>query len=233
MIEFQGNRLKEIRSFAKKTQQEFAERLGITRSKVSDIEAGNQKITTELAEKISKVFNVNFEWLLTGKGQMFNSPTIQHVQQSIDEETNTLSALNFPFDPTTKELPFFETGIPCGIPAIKHNDDSQILKMPAVFAENADFIVVAQGNSMIDAGIHHNTLLFCRQQKYFKSGDIVLLCHPDGSSMCRKIIETTSKIIFKSCNKDKQTYPDIEIPKPLIKPNWEVFAKVIRVITDF
>ncbi|MEW5970250.1 MAG: S24 family peptidase [Pseudomonadota bacterium] len=73
MIEFQGTRLKEIRSFVKKTQQELADSLDITRSKVSDIEAGNQKITTELAEKISKVFNISFEWLLTGEGHMFSS----------------------------------------------------------------------------------------------------------------------------------------------------------------
>lgn len=66
------NRLKQLRDHFKiKTQTELADMLKLKRHTVVDIEGGKQKISVELAENIIEIFpNINFEWLLTGKGEM-------------------------------------------------------------------------------------------------------------------------------------------------------------------
>lgn len=68
------DRIKEIRKENNLTQTEFAEKLGVTRSVISNIELNrlakpNQK--TSLIKLICKEFDINEEWLLTGTGEKY------------------------------------------------------------------------------------------------------------------------------------------------------------------
>lgn len=74
-------RLKEVRKYLKLSQEKLALGLNSKPSQVKNIEAGNQGLTVELAQKISEVYNINFEWLLTGKGEMIAT------QKNIEETT--------------------------------------------------------------------------------------------------------------------------------------------------
>ncbi|MCP5108264.1 MAG: helix-turn-helix transcriptional regulator [bacterium] len=66
-----GERLKEIRKNLGFLQKEFAEELDISTSAISDIEAGKIKPRFDLIFNITKKFNVNVNYLLHGKGDMF------------------------------------------------------------------------------------------------------------------------------------------------------------------
>jgi transcriptional regulator with XRE-family HTH domain len=68
-----NDRLKEIRTTLGLTQREFSQRIYISQSFYGDLELGNQVITDRIIHLVSTVFNVNKEWLKSGKGEIFSS----------------------------------------------------------------------------------------------------------------------------------------------------------------
>ncbi len=64
-------RLKLVRKKLGFTQEEFADRLGIKRSAISNYEIGRNIPIDAVLSLISREFNVNKEWLRTGEGEMF------------------------------------------------------------------------------------------------------------------------------------------------------------------
>lgn len=65
------DRLRQIRKEHNLSQEEFAKRLGVTRSVISNIELdrlANKEQKTPLIKLIAKEFYVNEEWILTGEG---------------------------------------------------------------------------------------------------------------------------------------------------------------------
>ena len=68
-----NKRIKELRKTLGLTQESFAQKIGITKSSVSLLESGQNKASAQTIYIISKEFNVNEEWLRTGKGEMFNA----------------------------------------------------------------------------------------------------------------------------------------------------------------
>jgi len=67
-----NERLKALRQTLNLTQKAFAKSVFISTSFYTQIESGNRKIKDSFLDSVSKVFNVNKGWLLTGKGGMFD-----------------------------------------------------------------------------------------------------------------------------------------------------------------
>lgn len=66
-----NNRIKEVRTKLKITQQEFADRIGCSRSGLANYEVGRNEPINSVIVAICREFNVNEEWLRTGRGEMF------------------------------------------------------------------------------------------------------------------------------------------------------------------
>ena len=66
-----NTRLKTIRKFVSLSQEEFGKKLGITGAAISKIESGNRNVTEQITLAIIREFDVNEQWLRTGKGEMF------------------------------------------------------------------------------------------------------------------------------------------------------------------
>lgn len=64
-------RLKELRVHLNLTQQEFADRIGVTRSNIAGYETGKRSPSDAAVSLICKEFGVNEIWLRTGGGEMF------------------------------------------------------------------------------------------------------------------------------------------------------------------
>jgi transcriptional regulator with XRE-family HTH domain len=62
-----GRRIREMRGFDM-TQEEFAERIGISQNYLSTMERGKVEIGAEILLRISREFAKTVEWLLTGEG---------------------------------------------------------------------------------------------------------------------------------------------------------------------
>lgn len=72
------NRIKEVRKKAGLTQQEFADRLGISRSNIGNYESGSRAPIDAAIKLICSKFAVNEAWLRTGEGE----PYIQLSRQA-------------------------------------------------------------------------------------------------------------------------------------------------------
>ena len=66
-----NERVKELRNFLDLTLQAFADKLGITKGALSNIEKGRNSVTEQMIKSICLAYNVNEEWLRTCKGDMF------------------------------------------------------------------------------------------------------------------------------------------------------------------
>ena len=81
------DRIKQIRKIKNLTQQEFATKLGIKRSTISNYEMGRNTPVDSVISLICREFHVNEEWLRNGTGEMF-------VPQSREDEIeNTVRKL--------------------------------------------------------------------------------------------------------------------------------------------
>lgn len=65
------DRFKELRKELNVTQQEFADKLKISRNFVAQIEMGRKVPSDRTIDDVCREFNVNEEWLRTGNGDMF------------------------------------------------------------------------------------------------------------------------------------------------------------------
>lgn len=74
-------RLRELRKHFKLSQTEFAEKIGVTRSVIKNLELGVVDIKDHMLKLIAATFKVNEEWLRNGTGEML----IQTPKNILDE----------------------------------------------------------------------------------------------------------------------------------------------------
>ena len=65
-------RFKMIRNALKLSQDEFGEKLGLTRGAIANVELGRTEAKPLFISLVCSTFNVNETWLRTGEGEMFN-----------------------------------------------------------------------------------------------------------------------------------------------------------------
>lgn len=59
-----NNRIKDLREDSDMTQQQIAEKIGITQRKYSYIETGVQQLTDEILVKLSNFYEVSIDYIL-------------------------------------------------------------------------------------------------------------------------------------------------------------------------
>lgn len=90
-----NERIKELRTALKLTQDEFAKRIGLNRSSIANYETGRKIPSDSIILSICREYNVNEQWLRHDTGDMF-----------IEVPTNELDALakRYNLPPTAKKL---------------------------------------------------------------------------------------------------------------------------------
>lgn len=66
-----SERIKEVRKAEKLTQTKFGEKLSVSRDVISSFESGRVEPKPIFLNYLCEVFNINKDWLLTGKGEMY------------------------------------------------------------------------------------------------------------------------------------------------------------------
>lgn len=74
-----NERLKKLRKSLDLTQQEFANRIGISRNNIASYETGKSSLGDAVISLICREFNVNEKWLRDGTGEIF-------IEQTRDEQ---------------------------------------------------------------------------------------------------------------------------------------------------
>ena len=68
-----NERVREIRlsSAINLSQEAFGRKIGVSGAAISRIEAGQRNITDQMILAICREFHVSYDWLITGRGEMF------------------------------------------------------------------------------------------------------------------------------------------------------------------
>ena len=84
------DRLKKIRDHFKLSIRDFSKKIYFSHSLYGQVECGNREPNDRIIQLISSKFNVNKEWIITGKGEMFTSPPPDIRLEKIMEIYNTI-----------------------------------------------------------------------------------------------------------------------------------------------
>lgn len=83
-----GERIKQVRKEKKCSQQKFAEKINLSANFIGLIESGARNPSERTLRDISDAFNINLEWLKTGKGDMKDEESPSVVLEELQEEYN-------------------------------------------------------------------------------------------------------------------------------------------------
>ena len=99
--------------------------------------------------------------------------------------------------------------VSCGEGQEEEETVIEYIRMPeSIVGKGNFFALIAKGESMIDAGIHPGDYVIVKQQKGANDGDYVVALY-EGKNNLKQLIKEDGRYILRSCNEDKETYPDI------------------------
>ncbi len=114
--------------------------------------------------------------------------------------------------------------VSCGIPKFAEENIEEYVRLPvALFGRGDFFILRANGDSMIDAGIDDNDLVIVRQQNYADPGQIVVALVENEATLKRYYPEPRNKRI--RLHPENKNLEDIYVDNCLIQG---VAVKVIK-----
>lgn len=120
-----NERLKIIRLKLKLTQDDFAKKINVTRSAISNYEKGTRNIMNRVISDICREFNVNQEWIRHGTGEMF----IQNINNNqggtlMDNELlNILKSIQTKIDSIENKVTSIEERMDKGFNDLSHRMD--------------------------------------------------------------------------------------------------------------
>ncbi len=82
--------LKQLRTELNLSAQKLADKIGSTQVSVSNYETGKYKPSFEFMEALNKVLNVNLNWFVSGKGEMFNAPQTEQARSELAQLVSKL-----------------------------------------------------------------------------------------------------------------------------------------------
>lgn len=157
-------RIKYLRESSNMTQQELAEKVGFkTASAVNKIELGLRDINQTKILAFANALGVT-------PGELMG-----------DSKSNTIIPNIIPL-PKTKMVPLVGT-IACGEPILANENIEEMVPMPEYI--NADFALRCKGDSMINARILDNDIVYIRQQETVENGEIAAVLIDNEATLKR------------------------------------------------
>ncbi|MDR2444333.1 MAG: LexA family transcriptional regulator [Spirochaetaceae bacterium] len=173
-------RLREIREALDLNIAEFARQLVVPRSTLVGWEAG-KSVSIEVLKPLETRFNVNIDWLLTGKGEMFFT-TLPHAQ-SVNEVAKTETGFKLPL---LRQKVSCESGTDW---QDEHNivDYIEIFNLLPRLNAKRLFALCVEGSSMLGAGIRNGDYVLFDATEGRVLGDGVYVFALDGDVYCKRL----------------------------------------------
>lgn len=134
-----GERIKQVRKEKNLTQQALGECIGVKQNTIALIESGKRNTSDQLLISICREFNVNEEWLRTGKGEMF-------IKVSRDKKIS-----DFIDNALSQESSSFRRRFIAVLSALDDSDWEVLEKMALELAKNHDPEIATEGKSYQDS----------------------------------------------------------------------------------
>lgn len=137
-----SERIRILRQALGLSQTEFAKKMGMTRSMVSNMELGLIEIPDYKIEMICKVFNVRANWLRTGEGDMFNpaSESLDALAEAhqLDDLTRAIIKTLITMKPAHREaFQQIVTDAAAAMRSAKYDDAQEIIANAAAHYDSA------------------------------------------------------------------------------------------------
>ena len=177
-----GDRIRNRRKDLNKTLEDIGKKVGVTKATIQRYENGNiVNIPSDKIEMLAKALETTPAYLMGWEDQKAN-------------EIPGVIPLN-----KIRKIPIIGQ-IVCGDPILSYeNLDGYYSTDPNII--DADFILYADGDSMIDAGIHDKDLVFFRQTPQVENGAIAAVLI-DGQTTLKKFYKQKDSIILQPENPD-------------------------------
>lgn len=199
-------RIRELRELFKIKQQDIASKLNIKSPCYSNYEQERRKLPTELVIKLSKIYNVTNDFILGQDERPIKQYSewnryqqMTYDQASKEEKWNLayeysglkdlMSSNQSIFERYTNIKPIQSVKIPligkiaCGEPIYADQEyDTYVLAENDI---NADFCLICEGDSMINARILDGDIVFIRSQEMVQNGEIAAVIIEDSVTLKR------------------------------------------------
>lgn len=185
-----GERLKELRTSKKISQEELGKIVNTTKQTISNYETGKRNADYEMLEALADTFNVDIDYLLgkTDKTTIFPS------------NISNLIYLN-----KARKIPILGT-IACGSPTwAEENYEGYFIADSTI---KADFALKCKGDSMIEAEIYDGDLVFLKKTSDVENGKIAAVLIGNEATL-KKVVKADNIVILQPCNSDTNTYKPI------------------------
>ena len=98
----------------------------------------------------------------------------------------------------------------CGEGEEETEEVIEYIRLPESLVGTGDFFVlIAKGDSMVDAGVNEGDYVVIRKQNTANEGDYVVALYEGLNNLKELARGDNGRYILRSCNEDKVTYPDI------------------------
>lgn len=158
-----SDRFKQLRKQRNLSQQDLANQLGYTKSRINMYERGEREPSYEVLEEIADYFNVDLDYL-HGKSDI---PNRNEWLKGINASASTPD--NITQMPVMHTTPLVGT-IACGTPILAEENREGDVDLPEHI--HADFALRCKGDSMINARIYDGDIVYIRQQDTVEHGEI-------------------------------------------------------------
>ena len=179
-----GQQIKEVRKDVKMSQGEFAKRINVSKRTIWNYEHNDRYPESPFLQKLSKEFNVNLHWLLTGKGEKYGMP----VPGAIPVDTKNLISV-----PLLGNVPAGEkTWVPAEI--------EKWYELPREMLRGKKvYLLRVKGDSMVDVDMEEGSLIIVDMERHPENGDIVVALIDDEATV-KKIYFQKKSIVLQSAN---------------------------------
>ena len=195
-------RIKELRENHNLSKKDYAFIIKVDNSQYSKIEQGKLTPTIQHIMEICSNFNINADWLLTGKGEMMKS--ISETNNEIQSKDSYIETRpRVPMDAAAGSLSIAADGV--------RMEDMEQIPVIKAFSKY-DFTIFARGDSM-ESEIHSGDELAClliRNATFIQWGRMHVLDTSQGI-IVKKIFDKEEYILCRS--EESELYPDFMIHK--------------------
>ena len=169
-----GQRLKQLRDAKDFTQEDVGKMIGVTKATINRYETGEIDIKRTVAIKLAEVFNVSPAYIMGWEDNqnIYSFDNIRPIKR--------------------KKFPLLGE-IACGKPI--YCNEAYETYIEAAEDIQADFCLIAKGDSMINARIFDGDIIFIKEQPIVQNGEIAAVVIEDEASL-KKIYIKTDKIIL-------------------------------------
>lgn len=195
-----GRRVKSARESIGLSQQDLADKVFTSKSMISSYENGLSDPRQSMIPLLSEALNVSIGWLMTG-------------------DDSTLDYSSYGLLPVTKRKIPVLGNVHCGTPKYAEQEYMDLVDTDI----NADFALIAKGDSMADVGIQDKDLVFVRRKPIVDNGKIAVVLI-DEEAAIKRVHKTGDTLILSPANQNYEPLIFDSSSKEDIKILGEVVA---------